>query len=446
MPLLSTPTFKIAPSSTKVQLPTNYTSVFDYTSVYDLEKHEEIAQIYGKQSVAGMLHMLGAESGFASDKYIWTEEGRLHTIYKNVTRAANVFTQPNHVFRLNETVHISDGAVKRRGVIIAVDNDTFEVAPYKNAGFTALATTGITVFVDGSEHRKGTAGVQGSLKTDVTILDNKPIILKDKYEVTGSDATQISWIETDEGGFLWYLQSERDTRRRWEDRLELAMILGERAEAGSAAEQAGLGGTEGLFEAIRKRGNRFQGIASDIPSWDDILKRFDAQGKIADYMFYVDRDQSLAIDDLLGELNAGYDGGISYGIFDNDKDMYVNLGFRGFKRGTYNFHKTDYSLLNDPTLLGAVDGGKVRGILIPVGTKEVYEGEYYGTSEGDKITVPFLQCKYRVAGGENRKYKTWLTGSVGGVYTNDNDKMESHHLSERMLCTTGANNFMLFED
>ena len=447
MALDSVPTFKVTPSSVKVQTNTNYISLFDYTSVYAPETHEEIAQIYGKQSVAGMLYMLGAESGFASDKYIWTEEGRLHTIYKTVTRTGNVFTKAGHVFRLNETVHVSDGAAKRRGVIIAVDNDTFELAPYKNSGFAALGTTGITAFVDGSEHRKGTAGVQGSLETDVTILDNKPIILKDKYEVNGSDATQIDWVKTDTGGYLWYMQSERDTRRRWEDRLELSLILGERAEAGSAAEQNGYGGTEGFFESIRKRGNRFQGIADQLTDWDNILKRFDAQGKLQDYMYYVDRDQSLAIDNLLGELNAGYSGGVSYGIFDNSQEMSVNLGFKGFTRGTYNFFKTDWKVLNDPTLLGSVDAaaGKVRGALIPVGETEVYEGEYNGMSDGDKITVPFLQSKYRVAGAENRKYKTWLTGTVGGVNTNDNDKMEIHHLSERMLCVTGANNFMIFE-
>lgn len=447
MALNSTPTYKVTPSSEKVQLPTNYISLFDYTSQYAPEHHDQLAQIYGKQSVSGMLYMLGAESGMASDQYIWTEEGRLHTVYKDVTRAGNVFTKPNHVFRVNETVHISDGATRRQGVITAVDNDTFEVAPYKNSGFAALGVDGLTVFVYGSEFRKGTKGMQGSLETDFTILNNKPIILKDKYEVTGSDATQIGWVKTEAGGYLWYLQSEKDTRRRWEDRLELAMLLGEKAEAGSGAEAAGLGGTEGLFEAIRTRGNTFQGLADTIDDWDTILKRFDAQGKIQDYMFYVDRDQSLAIDNMLGQLNAGHADGISYGIFNNSKDMAVNLGFKGFTRGTYNFFKTDWKLLNDPTLLGAVEAsaGKVRGALIPVGTKEVYEGSYNGQGMGDKITVPFLECKYRVAGQENRKYKTWVTGSVGGVYTDDEDVMKVNHLSERMLNTVGANNFMLFE-
>ncbi len=445
MALNSAPTFKVTPTSQKVVTPTNYISLFDYTSQYAPDTHDELAQIYGKQSVSGLLYMLGAESSMASDKSIWTEEGRLHTRYNDVARAGNVFTKPNHVFRVNETVHLSDGTNKARGVITAVDNDTFEVAAYSSNGFTALGTTDITVFVYGSEFRKGTNGMQGSLETDFTVLENKPIILKDLYEVSGSEATQIGWVKTTGGGYLWYLQSEKDTRRRWEDRMELAMILGQKAESGSDAEAKGFGGTEGLFDAIRDRGNTFQGVADQIEDWDDILKRFDAQGKIQDYMFYVDRDQSLAIDNMLGTLNAGYDGGISYGIF-NNKEQSVDLGFKGFTRGTYNFFKTDYKLLNDPTLLGAVGAdAKVRGVLIPVGTKEVYEGSYNGQGTGDKITVPFLQCKYRAAGNENRKYKTWVLGSVGGVHTNDNDKMEVHHLSERMLNVVGANNFMLFE-
>lgn len=446
MALNANPTYQISPSSKKVATKTNYISKFDYTSQYDVEKHEEIANIYGNRSVTGMLYMLGAESSMASDKFIWTEEGRLHTVYRDVARSGNVFTKANHVFRIGETVHLSSGAVKRRGIITAIDQNTFTVAAYKNAGFAALAATDIVAFVDGSEFRKGTKGMKGVLSTDFTILDNKPIIEKDNFEVNGSDVAQISWVKHSEGGYLWYLKDQEDTRARWEDRMELSMLQGEKADAGSDAEANGTTGTEGLFEAIRERGNTYQGIADAVEDFDDILKRFDAQGKIQDYMFYVDRAQSLAIDNMLGQLNAGYDGGISYGIFDNDKDMAVNLGFKGFTRGTYNFHKTDYKLLNEITLLGAVDEqAKIRGLLIPVGTKEVYEGAYNGSSAGDKITTPFLQCMYRASAVENRKYKTWLTGSVFGVNTDDEDVMREHHLSERMLNTVGANNFMLFE-
>ena len=215
MALNANPSAKVTPASTKTVLKSNYISLFDYSSQESPEIHDEIAQIYGKQSVAGMLHMLEAESGFASDKYIWTEEGRLHTVYNDVARTGDTFTKAGHVFRLNETVHVSDGAVKRRGIVTAVTNDTFTLAAYKSAGFAALGTANLTAFVDGSEYRKGTNGMQGSLDTDFTILSNKPIIEKDKFEVNGSDATQIGWVKTSNGGYLWYLESEKVTRRRW---------------------------------------------------------------------------------------------------------------------------------------------------------------------------------------------------------------------------------------
>ena len=224
------------------------------------------------------------------------------------------------------------------------------------------------------------------------------------------------------------------------------MINAQRAEAGSDAEIGGLFGTEGLFEAVGDRGNSFQGFANTLAEWDNIVRRFDRQGKIQDYMLYLDRDFSLAIDDMLGVLNAGYDGGISYGMFNNDKDMAVNLGFKGFTRGTYNFFKSDWKLLNDPTLLGSIDAqAKTRGILIPAGTTSVYKGEYNGRGAGNRVTVPWLQCMYRASEVDNRKYKTWITGNIFGVHTDDEDVMRENHLSERMLNVVGANNFMLFE-
>lgn len=446
MALNTSPTFQVTPSSRKVPTQTNYISLFDYSSQYDAETHEKIAKIYGNQSITGMLYMLQSEAPMASDRYIWTEEGRLHTVYRTVTRSNNVFTQANHVFRVGETVNLSSGAVKRRGIITAVTTNTFTVSSYQAAGFTALATSNIIAFIDGSEFRKGTDGMQGSLSTDFTILDNKPIILKDKLEVNGSDTAQITWVQTDNGRYLWFLQDQIDTRRRWEDRLELAMIVAQKAEAGSDAESEGIFGTEGLFEAVGDRGNSFQGFANTIAEWDTIVRRFDKQGKIADYMLYLDRDFSLAIDDMLGVLNAGYDGGISYGMFNNDRDMAVNLGFKGFTRGTYNFFKSDWKLLNDPTLLGAIPTDvKTRGILIPAGTTSVYKGEYNGRGAGNRITVPWLQCMYRASEVDNRKYKTWITGNIFGVHTDDEDVMRENHLSERMLNVVGANNFMLFE-
>ena len=444
MAIASTPTYKITPSATKAVLPSNYVSLYDFSHAYLPETHDEIARQYGNQSITGLLYLLGAEGTMAADQFIWTEDGRLHTVYTDAAwvSSTGIMTKAGHNFRKNETVHISNATTKMRGIITAVTANSFTVAAYKAS--VAVATGTVTVFVDGTEYRKGTFGMEGSVNKDFTVLKNNPIILKDNYEESGSDMTNIGWIKTSSGGYLWYLESEFDTRRRWEDRLEMALISGEKSETASGAITAGYIGTEGLFKAIETRGNLFDGEITGVAEWDTVVKRFDAQGKIADYTAYVDRDQSLQIDNDLGALNAGYSGGISYGMFNNSQEMSVDLGFTGFRRGTYSFHKTDYKLFNDPTLIGAVAdaAGKPKAILVPVGTKEVYEGAYNGMGHATKNKVPYLHVKYKSAGGEDRKYKTWVTGSVGGVFTNDKDTMSVNHLSERMLATIGANNFL----
>jgi hypothetical protein len=93
---------------------------------------------------------------------------------------------------------------------------------------TIAATDVCTIFIYGSEFKKGTTGMVGSLEAEDSIFSNKPIILKDKYAVNGSDMAQIGWVEvtTENGatGYLWYLKSEHETRLRFEDYIETSMI------------------------------------------------------------------------------------------------------------------------------------------------------------------------------------------------------------------------------
>jgi len=55
----------------------------------------------------------------------------------------------------------------------------------------------------------------------------------------------------------------------------------------------------------------------------------------------------------------------------------------------------------------------------------------------------FLHVRYRASEADDRKMKSWITGSVGGAQTSDLDVMEVHYLSERCLVVQAANNFML---
>jgi hypothetical protein len=444
MALLTNPTFSLTPSQTPVVLASNYINTFDFSDTELPELMEDTAEIYGPRTVSGFLAAVGAEYAFTSDLIKWTEEGRLHTLYNDVTRAANVFTKNGHVFRVNQTILVSDGVVVERAFITATTTNTFTAVSYKNAGFS-IGTTALSCFVYGSEFQKGTNGMQGALEADVSIRDNKPIILKDKYEVSGSDMAQIGWVKVNDGGnvgYLWYLRSNHETRLRFDDYLEMSMIESEPAEAGSDAETNNVEGMEGLLYVVRNRGNVFQSVMTGLNDFDAVLDRLDKQGSIQENALFVDRAQSLAIDDMLAAQNSYGAGGTSWGAFNNNEDMGLSLGFSDFRRGSYDFYKTDWKYLNDAATRGSINGtGRLRGVLAPMGTKTVYDQIL-----GKRITRPFLHVCYRKSATEDRRYKSWVIGSAGGASNSDLDAMQVHFLSERSLITIGANNFVLIED
>jgi hypothetical protein len=263
---------------------------------------------------------------------------------------------------------------------------------------------------------------------------------------------QIGWIEvtTENGatGFLWYLKSEHETRLRFEDYLETAMVEAVPAIAGSgvaaiaAGVASGVGnkGSEGLFYVVNNRGNVWSGgNPSTLAEFDSIIQRLDKQGSIEENVIFLNREFGFDIDDMLASQNSYGANGTSYGLFDNDKDMALNLGFTGFRRG-YDFYKSDWKYLNDPTMRGGLQGGKINGILVPAGSTTVYDQVL-----GKNAKRPFLHVRYRASETEDRRYKTWITGSAGGAATSSLDAMEVNFLSERALCTLGANNFFLFK-
>jgi hypothetical protein len=223
------------------------------------------------------------------------------------------------------------------------------------------------------------------------------------------------------------------------------MIEAVPAASGSGAVGAGFKGSEGVFYAVNTRGNVFGGgIPSNMGDFDTILQRLDKQGAIEENVLFLNRAFSLNVDDILASQNSYGASGTSYGLFDNDKDMALNLGFTGFRRGSYDFYKSDWKYLNDPTMrgglpTGAAAVGTITGMLVPAGSTTVYDQVL-----GKNAKRPFLHVRYRATEAENRRYKTWITGSAGGAATSDLDAMEVNFLSERAVCTLGANNFFLF--
>ena len=459
------PGFAITPSSVKATLPSNYITNFDFLNQYLPDTYEKEFERYGNRSIASFLRQVGAEMPSNSDLIKWAEQGRLHTKYASCTSAAAagsstaVWTVADATitacnFRVGQTVFLSNnsGTASDKAIITAVSGLTFTVAYYATGGQTIAVSTASTAFVYGSEFRKGSAGMEGSLEAQDTFFDNKPIIIKDNYEVSGSDMAQIGWVEvsTENGatGYLWYIKSEHETRLRFEDYMEMAMVEGVPAEASSGALSylspnppgTTAAGTKGLFYTVNQRGNVWAGgNPSTLADFDAIIQRLDKQGAIQENVLFLNRNFSFDIDDMLAAQNSYGAGGTSYGLFNNDEKMALTLGFSGFKRG-YEFYKTDWKYLNDAALRGGITGGEINGVLVPAGSTTVYDQVM-----GKNAKRPFLHVRYRASETENRRYKTWITGSAGGAATSDLDAMKVSFLSERALCTLGANNFFLFK-
>ena len=487
------------PAPQQQTLSTNY---FDFTSTagqgwaqqYLPDLMEKEAEVFGPRTISGFLSQVGAEEAMSADQVIWSEQGRLHLHYTGEitngdagTIAGGQITIGNdidgqtagasHGIRKNDTVIIasSEGTVKALVTLVTAGSAVIEVAPYGvvdlNDVFTdSQGANSVNVLVYGSEFKKGDnydgSEGRGANEPQFKSFTNKPVIMKDYYEVSGSDAARIGWVEVASemgaAGYLWYLKAEADTRARFTDYLEMTML--EAVKGGAAGGYTGgvadltdshlyagggeVTGTQGLFNAIEERGNVTSGVtgvnaATDLAEFDAILAEFDKQGAIEENMLFVNRATSLAMDDMLASMNSYGAGGTSYGVFQNSEDMALNLGFSGFRRGSYDFYKSDFRYLNDKATRGGINdaysAGAIRGIIVPAGTSTVYDQML-----GVNLKRPFLHVRYRASQTDDRRMKTWVTGSVGAA-TSALDVMQIHMLSERCLVTQGANNFMLMK-
>ena len=470
----------LLPSQTQTVLSSNYMDFatgtgLDFAQQYLPELYEQEVERYGNRTLSGFLRMVGAEMPLTSDQVIWSEQNRLHVAY-NVVACTNgpetltiTLTLPatTHAIKVGQTVLVSDnptGLITQKMYVDSVTATTCVVIPYDQAAILAgLVGPVCSVFVYGSEWEKGSDDAGNiSIEPGFTQFNNQPIILRDTYNVSGSDAAQIGWVEvaTEDGtsGFLWYLKAESETRLRFEDYMEMAMIEAEQIDAARAPGGGGavtptgwtadLKGSEGLFAAIGARGNVYNGFAGAaapgsgaMADFDAILNQLDKQGAIEENMLFLSRQTSLDFDDMIAAMaGGGYasTASASYGLFDNEEEMALNFGFSGFRRGSYDFYKTDWKYLNDASTRGLSQ--QVDGVLIPAGTSTVYD-QMLGTN----IRRPFLHVRYRASETEDRRYKNWITGSVGGAYTDGVDAMTVHFLTERCLVTQAANNFVLFQ-
>ena len=467
--------------------PDKYISLGELLKYNKPDNRDLLIKTYGDQGITGFLQLTGAtRSAGVQDEVQYWEEGRLHRKFDGFfdASAGKIFVKETNAtsgdYFDNQGIpcRVNDVLMTRDGIRLVVTGTSADSNPAtagtasQDASVTVKRLDGATMATDagtgpsttgatenqvdttfiviGNIHAQGTKQPAKFYQTDVTKRTNPFLITKETYHVNGSQATNIGWINIGNGDYRWYVKGEMDTRKRFLDQREMMMLFSEKVSSGNisipnsptdTSNSGKITGSEGYFQAVEDRGITTDGFGSTatFQDIDNIIFELDKQGAPSEYAMYVDNKTSLNIDDMLANglatssMTAGLPG--QFGAFNNDRDMAVQLGFKSFTRGGYTFHKHDWKLLNDPTLLGA--STKFQGAMVPL-------TQVTDARTGTK--APALELNYKESNGYSREMEHWVTGGgVLGYKTDGEDVAKFHYRSEIALVTRAANQHVIIK-
>ena len=433
--------------------PTKYVSLGDFIDEINApDNRDALVKTYGNQGITGFLKLTGAvKSNGTADQVQYWEETRLHpaqvaTPAASAAAAATALTlnlaaSTQKPLRVNDVILV--GGQDRFIVTAVAGGAETTYAASATATVVSLASTGLSASaaaasasfpIVGNLFAQGTDQNSGYLESNVVKRTNPYMIIKEVYKVTGSQATNIGWINLGNGDYRWYVKSENDTRQRFLDKREMMMLLGE--EITNTGVTAYGDGSEGYFSAIEDRGIVNTGGISSLTDLDALIVALDKQGAAAEYAVYVNRAQDLNFDDMIANgVGSSLTAGVmtQFGAFNNSAEMAAHLGFASFMRGSYGFHKHSWKLLNEPTLLA---GSKYEGVMIPL-------TQVADPRTGEK--APALEMNYKATNGYSREMEHWMTGSILGVTNTNEDSLQFNYRTECNLVTRAANQHVILK-
>jgi hypothetical protein len=459
-----------SPNSFRRLDPTKYTSLGDFINqVNKPDNRDLLVKTYGNQGITGFLQLTGAvkANGVADEVQYW-EETRLHQLQVATPAASAAAAATTLTLNLASAATSATGATKAAAqkylrvndVILVGGVDRFIITAVSSGEYSQTATAAATAVsltsgglsasaaaasanfpIVGNLFSQGSDQNTGYLESNVVKRTNPYMILKEVYKVTGSQATNIGWVNLGNGDYRWFIKSENDTRQRFLDKREMMMLLGQSVTNTGLTALGSIAGSEGYFSAIADRGIVVNSGATTtaaiatLDELDGIITSLDKQGSMPEYAMYVNRLQDLAIDDMIANgtsTAANITAGVTtqFGQFANASDM-VKLGFSSFMRGSYTFHKHNWKLLNDPTLLA---NSVFQGVMIPL-------ARIADPKTGDK--APALELNYKATNGYSREMEHWMTGSILGVTNTNTDALQFNYRSECALVTRAANQHVL---
>ena len=433
----------------KLATPDRYIDLNDYLSeVSAPDNRSALVETFGNEDLTGFLKLTNAITNVGTaNEVTWWEKTRLMptqpvasaaTAATAMTKALTYGSTALINVRVGDVVIMPDG--ETRAYVKTVGTGTVTVAAFDDPFSTAAIASG-TLKIVGNMYDQGTDQPTEYFESNVNKLTNGFVIIKDTYKVTGSEATNISWVELPGGDKRWFLQGQRDTNQKFKNYIESMLMLAKKIGTAATGDIFNGTGSEGLFSAIESRGLVSTKVGASagsiVTDLDAIIDELDNQGAVSDeYAAYLSRDQENAINNGLAYgLATGLTNGLpsQFGLFNNDENMAIKLGFKSFSRGGRTFHMKSWKLLNESTML---KGTKFKGVLVPVGLSlDPVSGKY----------APPLEMNYKSQPGENRLMKSWAVGSVLGARNSTLDATQFNYLAEVNLVTRAANQFVLIK-
>ena len=437
-----------------------YASLGDLASVLAPDVRKDLIKTFGNQGISGLLELMGATKAVGTnDEVTYFEEARLHPIQSITATATDAGKSQTLVAgdadaagsaTAEDSLKVRVGDLvlhpitKTLCIVKATTPSTgvFTISNFADEDLSAITAGEFSLPIVGNMYAQGTDQPTRFIESNIVKRTNPFAIVKETYQVSGSSATNIGYIDTGGGDYRWYIKGEMDARQRFMDARELTMLMG-RKLAGSHG-PSGIAGTEGYFDAVASRGitSAASGDLDSVTDLDVLIALLDKQGATPEYAAMLNSQLFAQINNIPSVAGAGaaVTSGVAanFGAFQNNQDAAINLGFQSFARGGYTFHLKKMGLLNNPNLLNNTAGQNiVKGCMIPL------------TNVADPKTghrAPALEMNYKAANGYNREMEHWVTG--GGVlgFTNDtSDVAKFHYRSECCLVTRAANQHVLLK-
>jgi len=424
------------------QLATAATFIDPYTYAlqYAPELLPEIHLQKGKGLITKFCALTGSEKTYAADQVIHTELGDLHEATINVAVAGDVFTSPTvHNLREQDVIIISDGTIEKQAVVSNITSSLIFVAENTESGGFGFGGN-VTVSLFSNTWNKGEGNFTQGREDQAEYITNYTHIIKDFYEINESDMVHTTWVKAPmyPGGEGWYNLELQRSLDKYTNLIELTHCFNRRAVSGSAAQVAGYNqGMKGVIQQIEERGNIANEYITDVEELSTIAFRIKQQGGARAYTVWCDHQQMAYIRIALASTNSYWDGGTNYGVFNNSKAMALNLDFQSVTIDGVTFHFTEWTLLDDPQLLGSAefDITAPACIFVPAGETSVMEA-------GNSYSSPYLCLRYRSRPGLNRYMETDFFGGQMGT-PHKFDTMEMHCKTEQTNQVVGGNQYFI---